>query len=49
LETIEEGVKDTQNVEIIPVTPTSEIVLRVEEIPPQDVFYSPTYKVVVKR
>lgn len=45
----EEGVKGTQDVEIILVTPTSEIVLRVEEIPPLDVFYSPTHKAVVKR
>lgn len=49
LESTEEGVKGTQDVEIIPVTPTSEIVLRVEEIPPLDVFYSPTHKAVVKR
>lgn len=37
------------DVEIILATPTSEIVMRVEEIPPLDVFYSPTHKVVVKR
>jgi len=29
--------------------PTLEIVLRIEEIPLLDVFYSPTHKVVVKR
>jgi len=49
METMEEGVKSTQYAEIIHVTPTSEIVLRVEEIPPLDVFYSPTHKYLVKR
>lgn len=33
----------------IPITPSSEIVLNVEDIPPLDVFYSPKYKAVVKR
>lgn len=46
--TIEETV-NTQEVEHIPVTPTSEIILRIEEIPPLDVFYSPQHKPVVKR
>ena len=35
--------------EHIPLTPSSEIVLNVEDIPPLDVFYSPKYKAVVKR
>ena len=35
--------------EHIPITPSSEIVLNVEDIPPLDVFYSPKYKAVVKR
>lgn len=39
----------TQDIEIIPTTPTLEIVLRIEEITLLDVFYSPTHKVVVKR
>ena len=39
----------TQDVELIPATPTSEIILRTEEIPPLDVFYSSTHKVVIKR
>ena len=34
---------------LIPATPTLEIILRIEEIPPLDVFYSPTQKVFVKR
>jgi len=32
-----------------PVTPTSEIILKIEEIPPMDVFYSTQHKSVVKR
>jgi len=35
------GTMNTQEIEHIPVTPTSEIVLRMEEIPPLDVFYNP--------
>jgi len=35
--------------EHIPVTPSSEIVFNVEDIPPLDVFYSPKYKAVVKK
>ena len=35
--------------EQIPVTPSSKIVLNVEDIPPLDVFYSPKYKAVVKK
>lgn len=48
-ETIEERAMNTQDLEIIPITPTSKIVLRIKETPPLDVFYSPTHKVVVKR
>lgn len=39
----------TQDVELIPSTPTLEIILRTEEIPPLDVFCSPTHKFFVKR
>ena len=48
-ENIVEKIVSTQEVEHIPATPTSEIVLRIEEIPPLDVFYSQTHKVVIKR
>ena len=44
-----EGAMGTQDVEIIPATSTSEIVLRIEEIPLLDVFYSPSQKAVLKR
>ena len=44
-----EKIVSTQEVEHIPATPTSKIVLRIEEIPPLDVFYSPLHKVVVRR
>jgi len=39
--TLEKNV-GTQDVELVPATPSSEIILRIEEIPPLDVFYSPT-------
>ena len=35
--------------EIIPVYPTYQIVLQIEDIPSLDIFYRPSYKVVVKR
>ena len=38
-----------QDVEIIPEHPTGQIVLKIEEIPPLDVFYSPKHKAVVRR
>jgi len=39
----------SQHTEIIPALPTSEIGLKVIEIPPLDVFYIPLQKVVVRR
>ena len=48
-EIITGGTMNTQEIEHIPVTPTSEIILRIEEIPPLDVFYSPQHKVIVNR
>ena len=33
----------------IPIAPSFEIMLKIEEIPPLDVFYSPQHKVVVSR
>lgn len=44
-----EKIASTQDVELIPATPTSEIILIIEEIPPVYVVYSPTHKVSVKR
>ena len=35
--------------EIIPAYPIDHIVLQIEDIPSLDIFYSPSYKVVVKR
>ena len=35
--------------EHIPITPSSKIVLNIEDIPPLDVFYSPQYKAVVRK
>ena len=35
--------------EHIPITPSSEILLNIEDIPPLDVFYSPQYKAVVRK
>lgn len=36
-------------VELIPITPTYETILRIEEVPPLDVLYSPQNNVVVRR
>ena len=44
------GISSTVTVtEHIPITPSSEIGLNVEDIPPLDVFYSPKYKAVVNK
>lgn len=40
---------ENKDIEFIPAFPTSELVLRVEKIPPLDIFYSPKHKVIVKR
>ena len=42
-------VPEDQDQEIIPAYPTQEIILKIEELPPLDFFYSPSHKVVVKR
>jgi len=44
-----EETANEQVVEHIPVTLTSEITLRIEEIPPMDVLYFPQHKAKVKR
>ena len=48
-EKMDEQGTSSQNAEIIPTFPTSEIILKVTKIPPLDVFYNPLYKVVVRR
>ena len=39
----------TTEAEDLSITPSSELLLNVEEIPPLDVFYSPQHKAVVRR
>ena len=46
---ITRGTVNTQEIEHIPITPTFDIVLRIEEIPPLYVFYSPRHKAIFKR
>ena len=46
---MDEKMMMSQQTKIIPALPTSEIVLKVTEIPPLDVFYSPLRKAIVKR
>lgn len=46
---MEEQATTSQHTEIICTLPTLEIVLKVTEIPPLDVFYSPLHKDVVRR
>ena len=40
---------NVSEMEHIPITPSSELMLKIEEIPPLDVFYSPQHKAVVRR
>lgn len=51
--TIIEGAVGTvntqQDIEIIPKNPSKEIVLKLEEIPPLDLFYCPKHRAMVKR
>ena len=42
-------IDDILDMEHIPITPSSELVLKIEEIPPLDVFYSSQHKEVVIR
>lgn len=42
-------ISNDSELEHIPITPSSELMLKVEEIPPLDVFYSPQHKAVVRR
>lgn len=49
IEMIVEGAINTQETEHILVALSSEIVLRIEEIPPMNVFYSPQHKAFIRR
>jgi len=49
LEIIVEETANEPEVEHTHVTPTFEIIMKIEEIPPLDVFYSPQHKAMVKR
>lgn len=49
IEMIIKEVVNTQEIEHIPVVLSYEIILKIEEIPPLDVFYSPQHKLVVRR
>ena len=44
--TIVSNISETEHA---PITPSSELVLNIEEIPPLDIFYSPQHKAVVRR
>ena len=48
-EVVTRTVSEVSDMEHIPITPSSELVLKVEEIPPLDIFYSPQHKAVVRR
>lgn len=39
----------TEDIEVIPAFPASEVLLIVENIPPLDILYSPEHKAIVKR
>lgn len=42
-------ISNVPEMEHIPITPSSELILKIEEIPPLDVFYSPQHKEIVRR
>ena len=39
----------SEDIEVIPIFPSSEIVLKEEEITPLDIFYSPKHRAIMKR
>lgn len=49
MEMVIERVVDTQEVENILIDHSSKIILRVDEIPPLDVFYSSEHKFVIRK
>jgi len=42
-------INNVSEIEHIPITPSSKLMLKIEEIPPLDVFYSPQHKAIVRR
>ena len=48
-ETTESPETSCQDTEVIPAFPTDEIILKVTDIPPLDVFYNPLHKAVVRK
>jgi len=42
-------ISNVSDMEHIPITPSSKLILKIEEIPPLDIFYSPQHKAVVRR
>jgi len=42
-------ISNVQEMEHIPITPSYELMLKIEEIPPLDVFYSSQHKAMVRR
>lgn len=49
IEMIVKGAINTQEAEYIHVSPSSEIVLKIEDIPLMDLFYSPQHKFIIRR
>lgn len=48
-EVITTMVSNVSYMEHIPIAPSSELMLKIEEIPPLDIFYSPQHKAIVRR
>jgi len=46
---VSEKLLDDKDIETVPTFPSSEVVLKIEEIPPLEIFYSPQHKAIVKR
>lgn len=49
IDMIIETVSNALETEHIPISPSSEIMLKLEDIPTLDVFYSPRHKAVVRK
>lgn len=48
-EVVTRTISNFSDMEHIPIIPSSELMLKIEEIPPLDIFYSPQHKAVVRR
>jgi len=48
-EVVTRTISNVSDMEHIPIAPSSELMIKIEKIPPLDIFYSPQHKAVVRR